>query len=148
MLNTGDNTEQNSIYLTVSGTSAESGDDGEVGRGNRANGLISPHRPLNLEAISGKNPVTHVGKIYNWISMKIAEEIAGLDEVVSCSCFLVSRIGSPVHEPHYTEIRLETAEGHLSDATEKAAREITAELLLSIRNFGKKTATEGKILFI
>ena len=62
-INTADDPENGSIYLTVTGTSAEAGDDGQVGRGNRANGLISPYRPMTLEAVAGKNPVTHVGKI-------------------------------------------------------------------------------------
>jgi S-adenosylmethionine synthetase len=50
------------VYLTVTGTSAEAGDDGEVGRGNRVNDLITPYRPISLEAAAGKNPVTHVGQ--------------------------------------------------------------------------------------
>jgi len=45
---------ENSVYLTVTGTSAEAGDDGQVGRGNRANGLITPYRPMSLEAVAGK----------------------------------------------------------------------------------------------
>jgi len=53
------------IYLTVTGTSAEMGDDGETGRGNRTNGLITPGRPMTMEATAGKNPVSHVGKLYN-----------------------------------------------------------------------------------
>jgi len=53
------------VYITKTGTSAESGDDGQVGRGNRFNGLITPQRPMSLEADAGKNPVNHIGKIYN-----------------------------------------------------------------------------------
>ncbi|MHA1487030.1 MAG: methionine adenosyltransferase, partial [Promethearchaeota archaeon] len=53
------------LYLTITGTSAEAGDDGEVGRGNRSNGLITPCRPMSLEAVCGKNPINHVGKLYN-----------------------------------------------------------------------------------
>ena len=67
-INTGDNNSSDTekgYYLTVTGTSAEMGDDGSVGRGNRANGLITPNRPMSMEATSGKNPINHVGKIYN-----------------------------------------------------------------------------------
>lgn len=64
-VNTADGEVKDSLYLTVTGTSAEAGDDGEVGRGNRVNGLIAPYRPMNMEAAAGKNPVTHVGKLYN-----------------------------------------------------------------------------------
>ncbi len=45
------------VYLTVSGLSAEMGDCGQVGRGNRVNGLITPGRCMSLEAAAGKNPV-------------------------------------------------------------------------------------------
>ena len=48
------------LYLTVLGTSADSGDSGQVGRGNRVNGLISLNRPFCSEAAAGKNPVSHV----------------------------------------------------------------------------------------
>ncbi|MHA1221299.1 MAG: methionine adenosyltransferase, partial [Candidatus Heimdallarchaeota archaeon] len=63
------------LYLTVTGTSAEQGDDGQVGRGNRVNGLITPYRPMTLEAAAGKNPISHVGKTYNIAARKICEEI-------------------------------------------------------------------------
>ena len=56
------------MYLTVLGTSADGADGGQVGRGNRVNGLISLHRPMSTEAAAGKNPVSHVGKIYNLLA--------------------------------------------------------------------------------
>ena len=60
-VNMADDPRSGAIYLTVTGTSAEAGDDGQVGRGNRVNGLITPYRPMMLEAAAGKNPVPHVG---------------------------------------------------------------------------------------
>ena len=63
------------VYLSLLGTSAEDADSGQVGRGNRVNGLISLNRPLGTEAAAGKNPVSHVGKIYNVLAHKIAKEI-------------------------------------------------------------------------
>ncbi|PSQ35758.1 S-adenosylmethionine synthetase, partial [Halobacteriales archaeon QS_9_70_65] len=60
-VNTADDYDAGSIYLTTTGTSAEQGDDGSVGRGNRANGLITPNRSMSMEATSGKNPVNHIG---------------------------------------------------------------------------------------
>ncbi|MEM0484566.1 MAG: methionine adenosyltransferase, partial [Pyrobaculum sp.] len=62
-INAADKPEHGIFYLTVTGTSAEHGDDGMTGRGNRANGLITPMRSMSLEAAAGKNPVSHVGKI-------------------------------------------------------------------------------------
>jgi S-adenosylmethionine synthetase len=65
VVNAADDLQAGSVYLTVTGTSAEAGDDGEAGRGNRVNGLITPYRPMTMESAAGKNPVTHVGKISN-----------------------------------------------------------------------------------
>ncbi len=56
-VNTADDIKKKSVFLTVTGTSAEMGDDGSVGRGNRCNGLITPNRPMSMEATSGKNPI-------------------------------------------------------------------------------------------
>jgi S-adenosylmethionine synthetase len=89
------------IYLTLLGTSAEGADSGQVGRGNRVNGLISVNRPMGTEAAAGKNPVSHVGKIYNLLAHKAAEKIyrqtGGIQEVY---VLLLSRIGSPINKPH------------------------------------------------
>ena len=87
------------IYLTVTGTSLEMGDDGATGRGNRGNGLITPMRPMTMEAIAGKNPVSHVGKIYNVLAQKAAAEIAELNGVEEAYVTFVSKIGSPVSRP-------------------------------------------------
>jgi S-adenosylmethionine synthetase len=106
-VNAADDVDKGSLYLTVTGTSAESGDDGEVGRGNRVNGLIAPYRPMNMEAAAGKNPVTHVGKLYNIVAQRIAGRLVQeLDEVKEAYCYLVSRIGSPIHEPQVVDLRL------------------------------------------
>lgn len=88
------------MYLSVLGTSAEDGDSGEVGRGNRVNGVISLNRPASAEAAAGKNPVSHPGKIYNLLSHKLAEriqkEVSGLREVYVWLC---SQIGLPIDQP-------------------------------------------------
>lgn len=87
------------IYLTVTGTSAEMGDDGETGRGNRPNGLITPGRPMTMEATAGKNPVSHVGKLYNIAANRMAAEIAAFDGVEEAYVYLVSRIGASLEDP-------------------------------------------------
>lgn len=88
------------VYLSLTGTSAEDADSGQVGRGNRVNGVISVNRPLGTEAAAGKNPVSHAGKIYNLLSHHVAEklykEIPGVREVY---VYLVSRIGTPIDRP-------------------------------------------------
>lgn len=111
-VNAADSLSSGGIYLTVTGTSAEAGDDGQVGRGNRVNGLITPCRPMSLEAAAGKNPVSHVGKIYNVLARDIAETmIASIPEIESAQCLMVSRIGAPVTIPAVVEIKIATHEG-------------------------------------
>jgi S-adenosylmethionine synthetase len=109
-----------SLYLTLSGTSAECGDDGQVGRGNRFGGLITPMRPMTLEAYAGKNPRTHVGKLLSLAATRAAEACARLDGVRAVECVWVSRIGAPVGEPQAAGVRL--------DASEARARELRAEV--------------------
>jgi S-adenosylmethionine synthetase len=94
------------IYLTVTGTSIEMGDDGATGRGNRGNGLITPMRPMTMEAIAGKNPVSHVGKIYNVLAQKAAADIAELEGVKEAHVTFVSKIGSPISRPLLHGVRI------------------------------------------
>ena len=111
-VNTADDYEEGSIYLTVTGTSAEQGDDGSVGRGNRANGLITPNRPMSMEATSGKNPVNHIGKIYNLLSTEIAESVvAEVDGIRDLQVRLLSQIGKPIDQPHVADAQVVTDDG-------------------------------------
>jgi len=104
-VNTGDNVREGSVYLTVTGTSAEHGDDGSVGRGNRANGLITPYRPMSLEATAGKNPVNHIGKIYNVLANKIADDIAK-EGATQVYVRLMSQIGKPIDQPLIASVQI------------------------------------------
>jgi S-adenosylmethionine synthetase len=113
----GDGDGEGNIYLTTTGTSAEMGDDGSVGRGNRANGLITPNRSMSMEATSGKNPVNHIGKIYNLLGTQIAEqvvaEVAGIRDL---RIRLLSQIGRPIDQPHVADAQVVTEDGvELSD---------------------------------
>ena len=100
------------MYLSLLGTSAEAGDSGEVGRGNRVCGVISLRRPASAEAAAGKNPVAHVGKIYNVLAHVLAEQIhqnvKGLREV---TVWLTSQIGRPVTSPQFVMVEVHLAQG-------------------------------------
>lgn len=106
VLNAADSYENDIVYLTVTGTSAECGDDGQVGRGNRANGLITPYRPMTLEATAGKNPITHTGKLYNLAATEISAEISRDPHISQAECYLVSQIGIPITEPQIIHVRV------------------------------------------
>ncbi len=99
-VNSADQPASGVLYLTVTGTSAEAGDDGQVGRGNRVNGLITPCRPMSLEAAAGKNSISHVGKIYSVLSQQIAESVvAEVEDIARAQCLIVGQIGAPVTRP-------------------------------------------------
>lgn len=107
VVNAGDDVENDNVFLTVTGTSAEAGDDGEVGRGNRACGLITPYRPMTLEAVAGKNPVSHVGKLYSLLAGRMAATIVTeIPDVRDAECVLVSQIGRAVADPRIVDVRL------------------------------------------
>ncbi|MEJ8650768.1 methionine adenosyltransferase [Streptomyces sp. MS1.AVA.3] len=109
LLNARDVPEKDELYLTYTGSSLESGDEGVVGRGNRVNGLITPMRPMNLEGANGKNPVYHVGKLYNLAAMRLArrlhEETGDHAEV-----HLVSATGQRLDRPWRILVRLASCE--------------------------------------
>lgn len=131
-LNTLDDPERGAggVYLTVLGTSAEGADGGEVGRGNRVNGLISFHRHVSLEAAAGKNPVSHVGKIYNLFSQELArticEKVAGLEEVTVWMC---SQIGQPLDQPWWVSLGVIPKAGvHIAEVSDPIRHLVSTEL--------------------
>lgn len=106
-VNTADDIKKESVFLTVTGTSAEMGDDGSVGRGNRCNGLITPNRPMSMEATSGKNPINHIGKIYNLLSTQIAREcVANVNGIEEMYVRLLSQIGKPIDYPLVASVQV------------------------------------------
>ncbi|MDD1771266.1 MAG: methionine adenosyltransferase [Methanomassiliicoccales archaeon] len=139
-VNTADNYKQNVYYLTVTGLSMENGDDGSVGRGNRVNGLITPFRPMSMEASAGKNPITHVGKLYNILSKFIAEDIAaaGKGDVLEVQVRILSQIGKPIDNPQTCSLQLITAPGADYKKYEKEARSIASNWLDNIETVTKK----------
>ena len=133
------------IYLTVLGTSADDGDGGQVGRGNRPTGIIPLNRPTCSEAAAGKNPVSHVGKIYNLLTYEIAnrvyEKVSGVKEVY---VWLLSQIGRPINEPKVAGVELILDKGVDFGPTSKLATEIVRSELNSINDFTDRL-TQGKI---
>jgi S-adenosylmethionine synthetase len=129
-VNTADDYDAGSVYLTTTGTSAEQGDDGSVGRGNRANGLITPNRSMSMEATSGKNPVNHIGKIYNLLSTEIAKTVVeNVDGIREVRIRLLSQIGQPIDRPHVADASLVTEAGvTVSEIESEVAAIIDSEL--------------------
>jgi S-adenosylmethionine synthetase len=137
-INHADNPSTGNYYLTVTGLSAENGDDGSVGRGNRMNGLITPYRPMSMEASAGKNPLTHVGKMYNilanWMANDIVKKSNG--NVLEANIRILSQIGRPISDPETCSVQLFMAPGADFNKWQKEAYAITDDWL---DNIGKVT---------
>ena len=135
----------NGLYLTVLGTSADSGDSGEVGRGNRVNGLISLNRPFCSEAAAGKNPVSHVGKIYNVLTYKIAQNICDqVPEVKEVYIWLLSKIGTPIDHPAIAAAQAIMKNNNSIEPVRRKIEEVLDYELANINEFCNELA-KGKI---
>ncbi len=137
-INTGDNYDAGIFYLTVTGCSWENGDDGSVGRGNRNTGLITPYRPMSLEATAGKNPVTHVGKLYNILAYEAAHRIVKdlQGAIREIWIRIVSQIGKPIDHPQAATAQCILEKGANVSSVE---REVTAILDEELENIHKLT---------
>ncbi|MFT4958577.1 MAG: S-adenosylmethionine synthetase, partial [Halobacteriales archaeon] len=144
-VNTGDDPDEGAIYLTTTGTSAEHGDDGSVGRGNRANGLITPNRSMSLEASSGKNPVNHIGKIYNLLSTEIARSVVDeVDGINDLRIRVLSQIGRPIDQPHVADAFVQTEPGVGLAAIEDDVEAIVDRELANVTDITRRVI-EGEL---
>jgi len=124
------------LFLTVNGTCADAADSGQVGRGNRVNGLIPLNRPTSSEAAAGKNPVSHIGKIYNILSHKIAKEIfENVPDIKEVYFWLLSEIGRRIDEPKIAVAQLILEKGNSIQNVEKEVEEIISKELENIDKF-------------
>jgi S-adenosylmethionine synthetase len=133
------------VYLTVLGTSADSADSGQVGRGNRVNGVMPLNRPVCSEAAAGKNPVSHVGKIYNLLTHRIAEQVyeqvSGVEEIY---IWLLSQIGKPIDQPAIASAQVVMKSGNSMENVRRDIKEVINSELENIDKFCMDLA-HGKI---
>ena len=133
------------VYLTVLGTCADGADSGQVGRGNKVNGVISLNRPIGTEAAAGKNPVSHVGKIYNTLTHQIARKVCEqVPEVEETYIWLLSQIGNPIDQPAIAAAQVVMNDGCSLEKVQSRITEVIDGELANIEDFCKKL-TYGKI---
>jgi len=138
-VNTADDIRNKSVFLTVTGTSAEMGDDGSVGRGNRCNGLITPNRPMSMEATSGKNPINHIGKIYNLLSTRIAQDsVKKVDGIEEMYVRLLSQIGKPIDQPLVASVQVLPRKGTSLKEINGEIHEIVDDNLANVTGITEK----------
>jgi S-adenosylmethionine synthetase len=135
---------EDGMYLTVLGTSAEGGDCGQVGRGNKVNGVIALNRPMSTEAAAGKNPIAHVGKIYTFLTHdmanKIYSKVPGIAEVYVWLC---SQIGQPIDQPLIASAQLILEPGVQVKEIRKAVEDVMEHELADIYSFTERL-TKGE----
>jgi len=129
------------MYLSVTGTSAESGDSGQIGRGNKVNGVIALNRPMGTEAAAGKNPVSHVGKIYtvmtHQVAARIYQEVRGVREVY---VWMLSQIGSPIDQPKVAAAQVILEKRARQSAATRKVRDILERELAGINTLTRQLA--------
>jgi S-adenosylmethionine synthetase len=133
------------MYLTVLGTSAEGGDCGQVGRGNRVNGVIPLNRPISNEAAAGKNPVSHVGKIYTLLTHHIASEVVQrVEGVAEVYVWLCSQIGQPINAPMLAAAQVTLREGIGLPDVRPAIEATFEQQLAGIHEFSQRLVRERR----
>jgi S-adenosylmethionine synthetase len=84
---------------------------------------------MTLEAVAGKNPITHTGKLYNVLADRIAGRVArGVGGVRGASCLVASRIGAPIDDPGVVHVRLIAPDGVPRGAGSAVADAVALEL--------------------
>jgi S-adenosylmethionine synthetase len=147
-VNTADDVENDSVYLTLTGTSAEMGDDGAVGRGNRVNGVIAPFRSTSLEAACGKNPISHVGKVYNVLALAAAREIVEqVRAVEDASVYILSQIGAPLEEPLIATALVRSVDGALTPSVQAEVEEVLNRRLADVHSMRESILSQEMCLF-
>jgi len=94
---------------------------------------------MSMEATSGKNPINHIGKIYNLLSTQIAQEtvkkVAGVDEMY---VRLLSQIGKPIDQPLMASVQVLPKKGTTLKEINGEVREIVDDNLANVTNITEK----------
>jgi S-adenosylmethionine synthetase len=148
VVNTADDVANDAVYLTLTGTSAEMGDDGSVGRGNRTNGVIAPFRCASLEAPCGKNPISHVGKVYNVLALlaakDIIENVSGIQEA---TVHILSQIGAPLDQPLVATALVRPTSGELTDNLQAEVQRVMDQQLTEVNQVRERILTQELTLY-
>ena len=148
VVNTADDASCDAVYLTLIGTSAEMGDDGSVGRGNRVNGVIAPFRATSLEAACGKNPISHVGKVYNVLAMLVAKDVVErVPAIQDATIYILSQIGAPLDQPLVANAVVRSAGGILTPSVQADVRSVLDEHLAQVNSVRDRILSQELTLF-
>jgi len=111
-------------------------------------GLITPYRTMTMESAAGKNPVSHVGKLYAVVAHRVAEAIVErVADVESASCLLASRIGRPIDRPRLADVQLGMVDGADPAQRRHDVEEILAAELAEAHGLWRKLLAREVPLF-
>jgi S-adenosylmethionine synthetase len=127
-------------YLTALGSVADTGDVGVVGRGNRLNGLITPMRPMSIEAPAGKNPLDHTGKLYGVLAHVLADHISKTVGK-SVEMHIMTSKEAPLDRPDEVMIRIR--DWNCDPDEERIVRDIVVQAVSAIDEITTKLVFSG-----
>jgi S-adenosylmethionine synthetase len=101
---------------------------------------------MSMEASAGKNPVTHVGKLYNILATQVANDItkAGRGDILEVHTRILSQIGKPIDDPQAASAKIIYAGNVNTRRYEKEVRAIFDEKLANITDLTKQIVA-GKV---
>lgn len=116
-------------YLVPYGSALEKGDYGAVGRGNRYAGVISATRGTNVEAVPGKNPKNHSGKLFTILAHNLAWEFHRKTNL-PCEITIVTDNGRDLADPVLVHLNVssEKNQDHLQEECANMLREHLSDM--------------------
>lgn len=103
---------------------------------------------MSLEAAAGKNPINHVGKIYNVVARSVAEriysEVKGIEEV---NVKILSQIGKPINEPFVSNVQYVLEKGCTPSNISAKVKEIIQDELTNITQASERILRCEEALF-
>lgn len=94
------------LYMLGIGSCIECGEEGMVGRGNTILGISSSHRLHTQESWAGKNPVYHTGRVFGYLTAKVARAISTRLQV-RCSVSAMTRCGDSLIPPRFLGVSVD-----------------------------------------
>ncbi len=102
----------------------------------------------HADAAAGKNPVNHVGKIYNVLAGEIARKISGeVKGVREVYVKLLSQIGKPIDQPMVADVQLLLGDGVSLDAVRGDVESLVDDQLSRIREVTDAVMAHKVMLF-
>lgn len=99
---------------------------------------------MSMEATAGKNPVSHVGKLYNLLSKRVADDIAELEGIEEVQVYLLSQIGHPINNPAEACAKIITDANSTVSELKSEIEEIMSKNIENVRHI-TELVVQGKL---